>query len=66
MIGDCVEMKGSEPGRWRTDRTPYLREIMDCLSPSNPMEKVVFMKGAQIGDTEAGNNIVHPVFWTTV
>ncbi|MFH1157615.1 MAG: phage terminase large subunit family protein [Pseudomonadota bacterium] len=45
-----------EPGPWRTDRTPYLREIMDCLSPSNPAEKVVFMKGAQIGGTEAGNN----------
>jgi phage terminase large subunit GpA-like protein len=24
----------SEPGRWRTQRTPYLKEIMDCLSPS--------------------------------
>src|SRR5215831_34213 len=38
-----------EPGPWRTDRTPYLREIMDCLSPSSPIERVVFMKGAQIG-----------------
>ena len=45
-----------EPGPWRTDRTPYLREIMDCLSPSSPIEKTVFMKGAQIGGTEAGNN----------
>ena len=36
----------SEPGRWRTGRTPYLREIMDCLSPSSPVERVVFMKGA--------------------
>lgn len=45
-----------EPGPWRTERTPYLREIMDCLSPSSPVEKVVFMKGAQIGGTEAGNN----------
>ena len=25
----------AEPGPWRTDRTPYLREIMDCLSPSS-------------------------------
>ena len=25
----------SEPGRWRTERTPYLKEIMDCLSPSS-------------------------------
>jgi phage terminase large subunit GpA-like protein len=46
----------SEPGRWRTDRTPYLREIMDCLSPRSPIQKVVFMKGAQIGGTECGNN----------
>jgi len=45
-----------EPGPWRTERTPYLKEIMDCLSPSSPVERVVFMKGAQIGGTEAGNN----------
>lgn len=29
---------------------------MDALSPSSPVEKVIFMKGAQIGGTEAGNN----------
>jgi len=46
----------AEPGAWRTDRTPYLREIMDCLSPSSPVETVVLMKGAQVGGTEAGNN----------
>ena len=46
----------SEPGRFRTSRTPYLRDIMDALSPSSLYERVVFMKGAQIGGTEAGNN----------
>lgn len=46
----------SEPGRWRTSRTPYLKAIMDCLSPTSPVERVVFMKGAQIGGTECGNN----------
>ncbi|GHM58877.1 MAG: hypothetical protein sL5_09780 [Candidatus Mesenet longicola] len=46
----------SEPGKWRTARTPYLKEIMDCLSPSSAVEKVIFMKGAQIGGTEVGNN----------
>lgn len=46
----------AEPGRWRTDRTPYLREILDTLSPSNPIQRVVFMAGAQVGKTEAGNN----------
>lgn len=46
----------SEPGRWRTARTPYLREIMDALSPASGVETVVFMAGAQVGKTEAGNN----------
>jgi len=46
----------AEPGRWRTQRTPYLQEIMDCLSVSSPVQRVVFMKGAQVGGTEAGNN----------
>src|SRR5216683_5826541 len=46
----------AEPGPWRTERTPYLREVMDCLSPSSPVETVVLMKGAQIGGTECGNN----------
>lgn len=48
--------QSSEPGKWRTDRTPYLKEIMDLLSTSSKVEKIVFMKGAQIGGTEIGNN----------
>jgi len=27
----------AEPGPWRTDRTPYLGEIMDCLAPMSPI-----------------------------
>jgi phage terminase large subunit GpA-like protein len=50
-----------EPGKWRTDRTPYLREIMDCLSPSSPIDKVVLQKGSQIGGTEAGMNWIGAV-----
>lgn len=46
----------SEPGLWRTSRTPYLREILDNLSSSANCDTVVFMKAAQIGATEAGNN----------
>jgi phage terminase large subunit GpA-like protein len=46
----------AEPGPWRTSRTPYLREIMDALSPSHPARRVVFMKSAQVGGTECGNN----------
>lgn len=46
----------AEPGRWRTGRTPYLKAIMDCLSPASPVERVVFMKAAQLGATEMGSN----------
>jgi phage terminase large subunit GpA-like protein len=48
----------AEPGRWRTDRTPYLREIMDALSVSSPIERVAIIKGAQTGGTEAGLNFL--------
>ena len=47
---------GAEPGKYRVERTPYLREIMDCLSPSHDCLRVVLMKAAQIGATEAINN----------
>lgn len=52
-----LSSRGSaEPGRWRTERTPYLAEVMDVLSPSHPAQMVVFMKGSQVGGTECGNN----------
>jgi len=47
-----------EPGPWRTERTPYLREIMDCLSATSPVERVVLMAGSQLGKTEALLNSV--------
>lgn len=46
----------SEPGQWKTARTPYLKEIMDCLSPQSPVQEVVFMKGTQVGGSESGFN----------
>jgi phage terminase large subunit GpA-like protein len=45
----------AEPGRYRTKRTPYMKEIMDALSPGHPAQRIVFMKAAQVGATEAGN-----------
>lgn len=46
----------AEPGRWRTSRTPYLAEIMDNLGATSSVEKIVFVKGSQIGGSEAGCN----------
>lgn len=39
-------------GRWKTSRTPYLREPMECLSPSHPCQIVVVMGATQVGKTE--------------
>jgi phage terminase large subunit GpA-like protein len=48
-----LSTKGSaEPGAWRTDRTPYLRQPMECLSPTSPYRRVVLMFGSQLGKTE--------------
>ncbi len=46
----------AEPGKYRSSRTPYVREIMDCLSPSSRVQEIVVMKGTQLGFTEIGNN----------
>lgn len=48
----------SEPGPYRLDRTPYLREPMEAMSPSHPCRYVTVPKGAQVGWTEAMNNMV--------
>ena len=46
----------SEYGKWRTSRTPYLKDIMDCLSSGTSYQKIIVQKGAQLGFTEMGNN----------
>jgi len=46
----------SEPGKYRSSRTPYVREIMDALSSSSRVQEIVVMKGTQLGFTETGNN----------
>lgn len=37
------------PGPFSYDNSPYLREVVDCLSPDHPAVIVAVMKGAQIG-----------------
>lgn len=47
----------AEAGRWRTDRTPYLREIMDVMSPTDPTQQVKVIKGTQLGFSSIADNI---------
>jgi phage terminase large subunit GpA-like protein len=37
------------PGPYTYNRTPYLKEIVDCLDPAHPARRIAVMKGAQIG-----------------
>lgn len=46
----------SEPGKYRYERTPYVRKVMDYLSKTSDIEEIVLMKGVQLGLTEVGNN----------
>ena len=46
----------SEPGKFRTDRTPYMREVMRCLSSEDPTQRVALMFAAQTGKSEVMNN----------
>jgi phage terminase large subunit GpA-like protein len=41
----------AEPGRWRTSKAPYQREIMNAITDLN-IQKVVIMSAAQIGKTD--------------
>lgn len=47
----------AEPGRWKTDRAAYQREIMDTMGDPS-VDTVVIMSSAQIGKTEIVNNAV--------
>ncbi|MDP7344122.1 MAG: phage terminase large subunit family protein, partial [Alphaproteobacteria bacterium] len=47
----------AEPGRWYTDRAPYLRGIMDAISDPTVSE-VVVMSASQVGKTEALLNCI--------
>ncbi|MEO7066265.1 MAG: phage terminase large subunit family protein [Rhodanobacter sp.] len=52
-----LSSKGSaEPGRWRTQRNPPLREPMDCMSSRSKVQDVVLMFPIQFGKTEVAVN----------
>ena len=49
---------GAEPGKYRTERTPYAREVMRCLSPLHPAKRVVAKVASQLFKTQVGLNWV--------
>jgi phage terminase large subunit GpA-like protein len=54
----------AEPGDWRTDRTPHLREILDCMGDEHPATEVVAMLGSQMGKSEVIlNRVGFTIHW---
>lgn len=47
----------SEPGPWRTVRTPYLKGIMDAFNDPE-IEEIAFVKPTQVGGTECLMNML--------
>lgn len=48
----------SMPGLYRFDVSPYMREIVDCMSPESPLRHVTIMKGVQVGATTLLENTI--------
>jgi phage terminase large subunit GpA-like protein len=51
-----AETGAAEPGRYRTDRTPFARAVMRALSPEHPARRVVVMGASQLLKTQVGLN----------
>ena len=47
----------AEPGRWRTDRAPYQRDIMDAFTDLR-IRRVVVMSCSQVGKSDIMNNVI--------
>ena len=52
-----VSESSAEPGRWRTDRAPYQREIMDAFTQPG-VWKIAIQAGSQVGKTELELNMM--------
>lgn len=48
----------SLPGYYRFDVAPFMREIIDCMSPESPVRQVTIMKGVQVGATTLLENTI--------
>ena len=47
----------AEPGRWRTSRAPYQKEIMDSFTQPG-VQRVVVKSASQIGKSDIMNNVI--------
>lgn len=51
------EKDSASAGRWKTSKTPYLKEIMNALN-DDFIEEIIFCGGSQLGKTVAEQNMI--------
>ena len=51
------EKDSAEPGKWKTVRTPYLREVMDAFNRPG-IQDITFCAGSQVGKTAMEQNML--------
>lgn len=51
------ELDSALPGKWRTSKTPYLREVMDAYN-KDYIHDITFCAGTQLGKTAAEQNMI--------
>lgn len=64
---DNVVLSGktaSEPGPYRTERTPYAVEPMNCMSVASAVQEIILMWGAQTSKSTVLNNCLG--YWVDV
>src|SRR6266566_3398587 len=49
--------EAAEPGRWHTDRVPYMKGVMDAVNDP-AIQRIVVAKGVQVGYTESMNCVL--------
>ena len=47
----------AEPGPWKTRRTPYLRDVMDCFTDPK-MKRIIMVAASQVGKSEFEMNVI--------
>ncbi|EJL77347.1 bacteriophage tail assembly protein [Polaromonas sp. CF318] len=52
------ESGASEPGPYKTSRTPHARQVMQALAPSNPCKRVVVQGASQMLKTQVALNFL--------
>jgi phage terminase large subunit GpA-like protein len=45
------------PGQYSSDKTPWIKEIMNYCSPSSSFQKIIIKKGVQLAFTQAAYNM---------